>query len=118
MDSMKERRQYIRADMPIPVKIRVKEEGTIKEMQLETKNISARGMLVEIDKKIPNDTAIELSLKPQAALNPIHISAKVIRVEKAQGKSSYYTGIEFIKIEEDNKNTFLKFLCDAIYKMG
>ena len=30
----------------------------------------------------------------------------------------YDIGIELTEIEEDNKNTFLKFLCDLIYNLS
>jgi len=41
-------------------------------------------------------------------------------IESGSSKShSYSSGIDFEKIEEDNKNTFLKFLCDLMYaKIG
>jgi len=117
MDNVKERRRYIRMETPIAVVIRIKQDDTVEEIQAQSKNISATGMMVEIAKNISPETPIELNLAPAEALNPIHINAKVIRSDKIEGQDLFNTGIEFSKIEEDNKNTFLKFLCDRIYKL-
>ena len=90
----------------------------VEEIQTQSKNISATGMMVETEKEISSDTAVELSLTPAETPNPIHINAKAIWSEKIEGQNLFNTGIEFTKIEEDNKNTFLKFLCDVIYKLS
>jgi len=118
MDTIKERRRYIRTETPIPINIRIKQAGTVEEIQAQSKNISATGLMVEIEKEISSDTAVELSLSPQGTPNPIHISAKVVRSEQLKGQNLFSTGLEFTKIEEDNKNTFLKFLCDTIYRLS
>ncbi|MFH0732953.1 MAG: PilZ domain-containing protein [Candidatus Omnitrophota bacterium] len=117
MNNTKERRRYIRMEDPVPVTVRFKTENSIEQIQTNSKNISATGMMIEIEKGIPLETTVEISLAPKKTLNPIHINAKVVRSEKDKGESLYNTGLEFTKIEEDNKNTFLKFLCDTIYKI-
>jgi len=119
MDNMKERRQYIRTELPIPAIIRIKQQNnTMEEINTQSKNISAQGMMVELDKKLAEETDIELNLMPKSSSNPIHIIARITRSTKIEGKSLYTTGISFVKIEEDNKNSFLKFLCDTIYKLS
>lgn len=118
MANTKERRRYIRTEAPIPINIRVKRGDTVEEIRTQSKNISATGMMIEVEEKIPPDTAIELSIAPPETPNPIHINAKVIRSDKIEGQDLFNTGIEFTKIEEDNKNTFLKFLCDIIYRLS
>ncbi len=117
MSNVKERRRYIRTELPIMVVLRIKQGTAIEEVNSQTKNISAMGMMIEIEKKVAVNTPVELNLTPPNTANPIHITAKVVRSEKIEGKNAFDTGIEFIKIEEDNKNTFLKFLCDIIYKI-
>ena len=117
MDATKERRRYIRLGAPVPVAVRIKQGNTVEEIQTQTKNISATGLMLEIAKNISPDTTVELSLAPAETPNPIHINAKVIRSAKIENKDLFSTGIEFSKIEEDNKNTLLKFLCDRIYRL-
>ncbi len=117
MSNVKERRRYIRTELPILVVLRVRDGSTIEEIKSHTKNISAMGMMIELEKKIAVNTQVELSLTPPNTANPIHIAARVVRSEKIEGKNVFNIGIEFTKIEEDNKNTFLKFLCDTIYKI-
>ena len=117
MNNTKERRRYIRMVDPIPVVLRFRGAENTEQIQTNSKNISATGMMVEVEKNISPETAVELDLAPKETPNPIHIKAKVIRSEKVQGAALYNTGLEFTKIEEDNKNTFLKFLCDTIYKL-
>ena len=118
MVDARERRRYIRAETPIPVAIRIKSGDTIEEIQTQSKNISATGMMIEIARKISPDTSVELSLTPPETPNPVHIDARIIRSDKIEGQELFNVGIEFSKIEEDNKNTFLKFLCDTIYKLS
>ncbi|UCH12288.1 MAG: PilZ domain-containing protein [Candidatus Omnitrophota bacterium] len=74
--------------------------------------------MIETARKISPDTPVELSLTPPETPNPVHINARVIRSDKIEGQELFNIGIEFSKIEEDNKNTFLKFLCDTIYKLS
>ena len=49
--------------------------------------------------------------------NPVHLYGKVIWSKRLSLEDGvpYDIGIEFTKVEEDNKNTFLKLLCDLIY---
>jgi c-di-GMP-binding flagellar brake protein YcgR len=118
MDNVKERRRYIRAETPIKVLIRVKRNNKIEEIQTHTKNISATGMLIEAATRLSLNTSVESTLLPSGTQNPIHLNGKITRSLKIEGQNMFSTGIEFTKIEEDNKNTFLKFLCDTIYKLA
>ncbi|MBN1406030.1 MAG: PilZ domain-containing protein [Candidatus Omnitrophica bacterium] len=117
MDNVKEKRRYIRTELPIPAVIRIKENAGTEEMQAQCKNISATGIMLEIPKKVSPGVCAELSLMPKGASSPIHIKVTVIRSEKSKSSEAFNTGFEFNKVEEDNKNTFLKFLCDTIYKL-
>ena len=53
MNNVKERRRYIRTEVPVPVIIGTKQENMIEELQAQTKNISATGLMVEIGKRLP-----------------------------------------------------------------
>ena len=64
---------------------------------------------------------LDVALTLPEAKNPVHIQSNVVWHSPASGAGQELAdvGFEFIKIEEDNKNTFLKFFCDLIYgKIG
>ena len=112
----RERRNYIRTDTTIPMILRIEDSGATKELQATTGNISATGMMIEASGEIALGAEIKLELRPPESLNPIHCAGKVVWIAPVTDDKKYHYGIEFIKIEEDNKNTFLKFLCDVIYR--
>jgi len=51
-------------------------------------------------------------------LSSIHARAKVVWKKKlsTENGTPFDIGCEFVRIEEDNKNTFLKYFCDLLYK--
>jgi len=112
----KEKRDFIRTDTLVPVFMSIDSPEFKKDLNVTTKNISATGLLIESREKLPTGIESKLELKPDGAKNPIHCTGKVVWSAAVSGANIYNCGVEFIKIEEDNKNTFLKFLCDAIYK--
>ena len=115
-DNNVERRRYVRLDKPIDISYAVPETGNI--LQTSTKNISADGLRFEThNKSIKESDVLELKMVMRDAPNPVHAKAKVIWKKKIslEDAAPYDCGLEFTEIEEDNKNTFLKFLCDLIY---
>ena len=117
-DQLMERRRYIRLKTPIPVTYTVPETGSIHSAV--TKDISADGLRFESeakDIKVPG--IVEMRLDISGAHNPVHIKGKVVWKKKLtlEDSAPYDVGVEFTEIEEDNKNTFLKFLCDLIYNL-
>lgn len=114
----KEQRYYIRIDVLVPAIFSIKTKGGVKRVKAHVKNISASGMLVILDKKLSLGTDTVIEMHPPDASNPIHCKGKAVWVVPAQKQDKYQCGIAFTDIEEDNKNTFLKFLCDTIYKTG
>ena len=115
-DDFIERRRYVRLDTPIDISYVVPETGTT--LNTDTKNISADGVRFETpDKSVKESDVLELKMVIRDAPNPVHAKAKVIWKRKIslEDAASYDCGLEFTEIEEDNKNTFLKFLCDLIY---
>ena len=83
-----------------------------------TKNMSAHGLRFETtDKALKEADFIEMKLTLPGAANPVHAKASVIWKKKLslEDSSPFDTGVGFTEIEEDNKNTFLKNLCDLIY---
>jgi len=117
-DKLIERRRYIRLKTPIPVTYTVKETGSI--YTAITKDISADGLRLESGAKDLNiSSVVELKLEIYAAHNPVHAKGKIVWKKKLslEDNAPFDVGVEFIEIEEDNKNTFLKFLCDLIYNL-
>ena len=113
-----ERRKYIRLRTPINISYTIPETGKI--CATVTKDISADGLRFEThDNDLRESAVIELRLEIPAAPNPVHAKGRIIWKRKLSLEDSapFTVGIEFCEIEEDNKNTFLKFLCDLIYNM-
>lgn len=115
MNLTQERRRYIRLEVPISIIIRQQKQAQ-KEYRVSSKNISASGTMVELEGQLQIGEPLELKLIMPGAPNPVHADGEVIWITKEPDKNIFNTGIKFVKIEEDNKNTFLKFLCDSIYK--
>jgi hypothetical protein len=116
VDTFIERRKYVRLLTPLGIAYTVPGSGNIR--QAMTKNISADGLRFETtDADLKETVMIEIKLDIPTAPNPIHAKGKIVwrkRVSLEDG-SPFDCGVEFTEIEEDNKNTFLKFLCDLIY---
>lgn len=113
-----EKRRYIRTDTSIPMTLRLREGKDAREIQSITRNISATGMMIELQEQLPIGTEIKIDLSTPDSANPVHCSGKVVWSAPISEGGRYNSGIAFSNIEEDNKNTFLKFLCDTIYKTG
>jgi len=113
-----ERRKFTR--YAIPLRIAYVLEGDNVVYKGDTKNISSLGIRFESQKKLKEGSQLELKITLPKAPNPVHAEGKLVWVRKQTiaDSSPYEVGMEFLKIEEDNKNTFLKFLCDLAYKYG
>jgi c-di-GMP-binding flagellar brake protein YcgR len=114
-----ERRRYIRLEVPLQVTYTMPELH--KVYTTIAKNISADGMRFEAnDRSIKELSIIELKLEIPNVQSPVHIKARVMwkATLSLEDGSPFDVGVEFTEIEEDNKNTFLKFLCDLIYNLS
>ncbi|MFC1577056.1 PilZ domain-containing protein [Candidatus Omnitrophota bacterium] len=117
--SSAERRKYIRLEAPINVSYTLSQGD--KVYRAVSKNISALGLRFQIPSStIEESSILELALELPSAPNPVHVRGKVIWVKKLtlEDNAPFDVGVEFEKIDEDNKNTFLKYLCDLIYSMS
>lgn len=113
-----ERRKYVRLHTPIPISYTAPDTGIIRKAS--AKNISADGMRFESsDSAIREADVIELKLDIPNMSNPVHARGRIVWKKKMslEDAAPFDYGLEFTEIEEDNKNTFLKFLCDYIYEM-
>jgi c-di-GMP-binding flagellar brake protein YcgR len=115
-DTFVERRKYVRLATPIPISFTSAASNNV--WRTVTKNISADGIRFEtMDPNLKESSVIEAKIEIPSAPNPIHAKGLIIwrrRISLEDG-SPFDCGVEFTEIEEDNKNTFLKFLCDLIY---
>ena len=103
-----ERRKYIRADKPLKIRVI---SGDNRIFETTTKDISPVGLRFEVSGgclSINDD--IELKLDIPGVLSPVHLRAKIVWGKQLDTDDSapFDIGCEFTKIEEDNKNTFLK----------
>ena len=117
-DRLVERRKYIRLKTPISITYVVTETGTVYNSV--TKDMSAEGLRLESKARdIKEGSILELKLEIYGANNPVHAKGKVVWKKQLslEDNAPYEIGIELTKIEEDNKNTFLKFLCDLLYNL-
>jgi len=112
-----ERRTYLRIETPLQLKV-VGKENVIYDAI--TKDISPLGLRFETKKKdVDINDEVALTITIPEALSPVHASARVVwkrRLLTEEG-APFDIGCRFIKIEEDNKNTFLKYFCDLRYKI-
>lgn len=115
-DAFRERRRYVRLKTPVELSYFPGDGNSVSKAAAT--NISADGLRFQTaDRSIKEGDPLELKFVIAGAANPIHARAKVVwkkRVSLEDG-SPFDIGLEFIDIEEDNKNTFLKNLCDLIY---
>ena len=112
---MREQRRFIRFEIVLKVDYLVKEEKKI-ERTGTTKDVSAGGMQLLTSERLETGKKLGLKIFVPKALNPAHLDgvvswSKEISPDKGL---SYASGIEFTSIEEDNKNTFLEFLCSLM----
>lgn len=115
MKKIEERRKYIRLEVPIQLRYIIEGDSTRKDVT--TKDLSCDGLRFICSDEISAGSGIEMNLMIPEAANPVHAKGKVVWVKRLtlEDSSPYEVGVEFSKIEEDNKNTFLKYLCDLIY---
>ena len=118
MRKPEERRKFTRYTIPLKISYVLEDDKMVRNGT--TTNISSLGIRFESEKKLKEGVVIELKLEIPKAPNPVHAQGKLVWVKKLtlEDASPYDIGMEFLKIEEDNKNTFLKFMCDLAYKYG
>lgn len=112
---MREKRRFIRFDVSLKVTYIVQREPKIEKIGL-TKDISAQGIQLLTVDKLEQGDKLDLKIFVPDAMNPAHIKGAVVWLKTLEHPKSYAysAGVDFGKIEEDNKNTFLKFLCSLM----
>jgi c-di-GMP-binding flagellar brake protein YcgR len=112
----KENRNYIRTDISVPLDIFICREKDTDRIPAQAWNISASGMMIESETKLHVGLEARIDMTPPGTLNPVHCTGRIVWSGTGSKPGKHNYGVEFLAIEEDNKNTFLKFLCDLIYK--
>ncbi len=115
---VQERRKYIRVGTPLAVRAII---GKSSVREFQTADISPLGLrFVTSENDININDEIELKIGLPGTQGPVHAKVKVVWKKKlsTQNGAPYNIGCEFTMIEEDNKNTFLKYFCDLLYKQG
>ncbi|MBC8473537.1 MAG: PilZ domain-containing protein [Candidatus Omnitrophica bacterium] len=115
---MKEKRRFIRFEISLKVNFIVQKKDLKVEKTGITRDISAGGLQLLTEEKLENGNKLVLKVFIPGALNPAHLNGIVMWSKDlvTDKGPSYGAGIEFDDVEEDNKNTFLRFLCDLMYK--
>ena len=113
---MREKRRFIRFNIALKVSYIIRKEPKTEKIGT-TKDVSAQGMQLLTEDKMEIGDKIDLKIFVPEALNPAHMRGVVMwsRESGLAKNHSYSSGIDFEKIEEDNKNTFLKFLCNLMH---
>ena len=114
-----ERRKYER--LPVPITLSYVSQNNNVLQHTTARNISAEGIGFDTNDKVTTESdVIDLIINIPGAPNPVHAKGKVAWKKKLtlEDTAPYEFGVEFVKIEEDNKNTFLRFLCDLLYKIS
>lgn len=118
-DKFVERRSFIRLSQPINITYTV--VGQDKIHNVIAKDVSADGARFQtIDREVVDGDIIEAKLDIPEVANPVHVKGKIMWKKKLslEDAAPFDLGVEFLEIEEDNKNTFLKFLCDLVYNLS
>ncbi len=117
-----ERRSYARAPFVCRVKIIKKESG--EEFYSSTRNIGAGGVCVVLVKDIGlfSEVNLEIGLKDEKNI-PIACEGRIVWIIKEQNKDggdqeSYDTGIEFLKLKQEDRARISKAVQEWLMKKG
>ena len=117
-ERLAERRSFIRLREPISVVYTI--SGRDKLYTVTATDISADGLRFQTsDKELKTGDLLEMKFDLRAVPNPVHAKGRLLWKKKLslEDNAPFDAGAEILGIEEDNKNTFLKFLCDLIYNL-
>lgn len=110
-----ERRRFVRTEEPVKALIILDGE----KLELETNNLSAVGVNFESPKKFDISKELDLVLYLPPDLNAIHIRGRVVWCRKTslEDFAPHQVGVELLEVREEDKNDFLKFMCDMMYEL-
>jgi hypothetical protein len=103
-----------------PINVSYTAPGSTRLSTAVTKNISPDGIRFEThDRTLEEESILELKLEMAGTENPVHARGRVVWKKKLtlEDAAPFDVGMEITEIENDNKNTYLKFMCDLIYSI-
>lgn len=108
-----ERRRFVRIETPLGIEL----QSAGRVAKVTTKNISPVGFRFEIDGKLDESEPLKIALTIPSHSEPIQLEGKIVWQAKTslEDKAPYDVGVDILKIEDKNKNVFLKYLCDLLY---
>ncbi len=108
-----ERRRFLRIEVPLKVKLMSGDRVD----KITTKNISPVGLRFELTRELNESNQLTMSLYLPSSERPIHLIGKVVWQNKSslEDNAPYDIGVEIVEIDDKDKNSFLKYLCDLLY---
>jgi c-di-GMP-binding flagellar brake protein YcgR len=110
---LEEKRKYLRLNNALEIEFAAPDSD--KRYTATTKDISAVGIKFSTPQRLSEGSSLDITMKLPNSQSAVHASGRVAWLKKGPDDKAFDVGIEFLVIEEDNKNTFLKYLCDLIY---
>ena len=105
----RERRKFVRVELPCEIMIRGKKEEIIST---NVENISVKGVCVRLDTRLKPNTHVHLDIYG-IKKKPLLCEGKIIWSKKTNKRHHYQTGIKFYKITDGNIKS-IKSLLAAI----
>ncbi|MGB2630155.1 MAG: PilZ domain-containing protein [Candidatus Omnitrophota bacterium] len=108
-----ERRRYVRIEAPLKVKL----ASGGKSYEVTSKDISPVGVRLEIGEKLKEAEGLSLSVSLPDVAKPVRIKGKLVWQAKTslEDKAPYDVGVEIVEVDDKDKSSFLKYVCDVLY---
>lgn len=105
---MTERRKFLRFETALSALCDIVSKEC--KAHYKVKNISKEGALLVVDKKLRQGDEIKLSMDVPGDNVPVFASAQVAWQSGALENNSYYTGVQFTKIDSSDKGRLLEYI--------
>lgn len=112
-DSKTERRRYKRLRKNCKVRVKFTGDDSYNVLAAKSVNVSTSGILVEHDKPIELNKIVNVRFLHPNSFDYFEGDARVIRCELNDYNNSYYVGIEFIDLGEEEERKLDRFLTSA-----
>jgi|GEM_PF-2083002 Tfp pilus assembly protein PilZ len=111
---MKNRRQYQRIASHLGVKYTIMTKGIV-EAPASSENISQSGIMVTLQDFFATGTRLLLEISLPDHSNPVMASGDVVWQKRIDGEPcSYATGIEYVKVAEDDASRLSRYVVEAL----
>jgi len=106
-----EKRVFIRLKSHHLVKYKIIDDS--EKVLSFARNISAGGILFYSEKKLPLNSTVEIKINIPPKPTPLHVVGKVVRVHPLKRIGGYEVGLEFVHIEEEDRNLIEKLVLSS-----